>query len=190
MTSIRTAAALTALAISTTAGAQAQTFTDKTGMLRFLGCYSQDDGLYCDTTYTLTKGDSMEISANRNELIYYTGDGSTGSAELVSLAGSSYNYSGSTTVVNGVPVKAIYYIKLPSGTKSLPAIVFDGHRINNVVISKTGAPDMTVATPAPAPRPVIPAPTPNAGVTGFNVQLSNCKVSANIYTCTATLTPR
>ncbi|GGR11259.1 hypothetical protein GCM10008957_24970 [Deinococcus ruber] len=146
--------------------------------------------MYCDTTYTLTKGDSLAITADYRSLQYYTADGTTGNAYSISLAGSGFTSKTTATAVNGIPAKTTYYLRIPSGTSSLPAIVLLGHRINNVIISKTGAPSMTPVAAAPAPRPTIPTPTPNVALTGFNIQLTNCKVNAGVYTCTATLTPR
>lgn len=194
MTNIRTLAAFATLVLSSAAGAQGSTWNSAAGTHRFLGCYvSSDDStvVLCDETYTLTKDDSLSYDARPVDLLYYTVSGAQGSAYAVSVAGSQYFTDRAyATVVNGVPVRVSFMIKVPSGVTSFPAIVMESHRINNVVVSKTGAPNMTVATPAPAPRPVVPAPTPNTALTGFNIQLTSCKVNAGVYTCTATLTPR
>ena len=197
MINVPTLALLATLAFASGAAAQSSTWNGTDGTHRFLGCYlSSDDTtiVLCDETYTLTKDESLSYEARPNDTLYYTASGAQGSAYAVSVAGSEYFTDlAHATSVKDVPVRVSYAIKVPNGLMSFPAILMEQHRVNNVVISKNGAPSMVPATPVaqvPVPRPTVPAPTPNTSVTGFNIQLTNCKVSAGVYTCTATLTPR
>jgi len=162
---------------------EAQTWETEKGQYALRGCYTARDAVLCDLTYTLTKDASLDFLVNPGRVQTFTVDGATNLAEGISFGGGQFydsNYVPSTRVVQGVPIKITVKLNVPVGTRVLRALLFDGKRLDNVAVSSGNA-------PAPV---AVSTPAPNVGVpSGFQMQLSNCKVSAGTYTCTATLTP-
>ena len=171
------------MAIGSTAGAQAQSWTDANGVFNFAGCFGIEAGIQCNYTYTLTKVQTAEVSGDYSGFDYYLADGTTGKAQSLSIGGGQFSvYSAGVKAVSNIPVTVAFVLNLPRTTKSIAALVVYGHRINNVFVSQTGAP--AAAAPAAAqPRPVavaVPAPTTGA----VNVALTGCTSSAGVITCT------
>ena len=171
------------MAIGSTAGAQAQSWTAGNGVINFAGCFGAEAGIQCNYTYTLIKIQTGQVSGDYSGFDYYLADGTSGKAQSLSIGGGQFSpYSAGVTAVSGIPVPVAFVMNLPRTTKSIAALVIFGHRVNNVFVSQTGAP--AAAAPAAAqPRPVavaVPAPTTGA----VNVTLTGCTSSAGVITCT------
>ena len=178
------AAALLAIAIGGSAGAQAQSWTDANGTINFAGCFGSEAGIQCNYTYTLTKLQTGQVNGDFHGYQYYLADGSRGEAASLSIGGENFKpYSAGVTAVSGIPVNVAFVMNLPRTTPNIAALVIFGHRINNVFVSQTGKPAVS-APVAVAARPAavsVPAPATGGAVT---VSLTGCTTSAGVITCT------
>ena len=159
-------------------GAGAQIWPTESGQYKLGACYGTKEGVRCDLTYTLTKKQTLDLSASYHNFSAFTADGTKVNPK-VSLAGGDWSSYPSTKVYSGTPVKVSLLFNIPSNITSLAALAIGDENVQRVPVRPFGTP----AAPAQAA-----APTPLNIAGNWNATLTNCRQNGpGVVVCTATL---
>jgi len=198
-TSILAAVAGVAMASSSVAGAQGQSWEIPGGTYTFRGCGTVAGGsVQCGLTFVQTvAGEGGTFQLETRNVQAFSQIGQLSRATRVNVAGQGFTGPDTAPSMQGQPIDILFELGgLPTGTKSIRALIIEGHKLDNVPVSGSVPAASGGATgEMTSPRPGMKQGSPPMGMPGgmnvpggFNVQFSDCKVTQGTLTCTATFT--
>lgn len=181
-------AAMAAMVFASVAGAQGQTWKIQGGAYTFGGCSAAQAVVQCRLTFLQTDPGEGTFQLDLKDVQAFSDTGRLSRATRVNVAGQGFTGPNAAPSTQGTSIDILFELGgLPAGTKSIRALIIEGHRLDNVQVGISGTPSaMTPSRPGQAPGPQnIGTP---GGLGGFTVQYSDCKFTPQGLTCTATFT--
>lgn len=169
---------------------EAQTWNVSGGFTdQFFGCLRTKGGtVECTLTSTYsgpldTAGSSFFAGSTKA----FTPDGLAVSATSSAVAGKPGNAYATNVAYKNIPVKVVYTFNYPHALNFIRTLMMNKGTIQNVTIAGSSVPVAGSTTSASA----VQLGTTQAVVGGkaYTINLTNCKLSSGIYTCTSTLVP-
>jgi len=195
------AAAGAAMAFSSVASAQGQTWEIPGGTYTFLGCGTVAERVQCGLTFVQTvdgEGGGFQLEARNVQA--FSANGQLSRATRVNVAGQGFAGPNSAPSTQGQPIDTLFELGgLPIDTTSIRALIIEGHKLDNVPVSgSVPVPSGSAPGRMTFPRQGATRTAPVTGMTGmpgglnvpggFDVQFSDCKLIQGALTCTATFT--
>jgi len=203
-TSILAAVTGVAMAFSSVAGAQGQSWEITGGTYTFLGCGTAAGGnIQCGLRFVQTvagEGGTFQLEAKNVQAFSQIGQLSR--ATRVNVAGQGFMGPDTAPSTQGQPIDTLFELGgLPMGTKSIRALIIEGHKLDRVPVSGVSLAGNDPVVRGGAPSEMTPprrGSSPAAPMTGmperlnvpggFSVQYSDCRFIQGALTCTATFT--
>jgi len=191
-----------AMASSSVAGAQGQSWEVTGGTYTFRGCGTVAQGVQCGLTFVQTvAGEGGTFQLELKNVQAFSEIGQLSRATGVNVAGQGTDGPNTAPSTQGRPIDILFDLGgLPTNTKSIRALIIEGYKLDHVPVS--GAPIASsgavtsgrVANGMTPPRRGGTPAAPMMGMPGglnvpnFSVQYSDCKFTQGALTCTATFT--
>jgi len=202
-TSILAAVAGVAMAFSSVAGAQGQTWEVTGGTYTFRGCGTSAQGVQCGLTFVQTvadEGGTFQLELKNVQA--FSEIGQLSRATGVNVAGQGFTGPNTAPSTQGEPIDILFDLGgLPTGTKSIRALIIEGHKLDRVPVSGAPIASSGAVTSGRVPNgmtlprrggtlaaPMMGMPEGLNLPGGFGVQFSDCKFTRGALTCTATFT--
>jgi len=195
-TSILAAVTGVAMAFSSVAGAQGQSWEVTGGTYTFRGCGTSAQGVQCGLTFVQTvAGEGGTFQLELKNVQAFSEIGQLSRATGVNVAGQGTDGPNTAPSMQGQPIDILFDLGgLPTGTKSIRALIIEGHKLDRVPVSSAPIASGGVPGGMTPPRRGGAPTAPMMGMPGglnlpnFNVQYSDCKFTQGTLTCTATFT--